>query len=139
MSYNFAFYTVHGVLKARILQSFAIPFFSRPCFIRTLHHEPSILVALQGMAHSFIELHKAVVHVGHVWLVFCDCGFSVCPPMPSLSTGVSLILDVGYVFTAAPAKCNCCSLPHTWVSSSPLPPLTSEVCGSSFRPPLSTS
>ena len=31
-------------------------------------------VALHGMAHSFIELDKAVVHV--ISLVsFCDCGF----------------------------------------------------------------
>ena len=36
-------------------------------------------LALHGMAHSFIELDKAVVHVT-VWLFFCDCGFhSVCP------------------------------------------------------------
>ena len=28
-----------------------------------LHHDPSILGGLQGMAHSFIELDKAVVHV----------------------------------------------------------------------------
>ena len=32
------------------------------------------------MAHTFIELDKAVVRVIHVWLVFRDCGFqSVCP------------------------------------------------------------
>ena len=38
-------------------------------------------VALYGMAHSFIELDKAVIH-GSVWLVFCDCTFhSVCPLM----------------------------------------------------------
>ena len=38
-------------------------------------------VALHGMAHSFIELDKAVFHV--ISLVsFCDCGFhSVCPLM----------------------------------------------------------
>ena len=36
-------------------------------------------VALYGMAHSCIELDKAVIH-GSVWLVFCDCAFhSVCP------------------------------------------------------------
>ena len=36
------------------------------------------LVALHGMAHSFIELYKAVVHVIRL-VVFCDCGFhSVC-------------------------------------------------------------
>ena len=36
------FHTVHGVLKARILKWFAIPFSSGPCFVRTLH-DPSIL------------------------------------------------------------------------------------------------
>ena len=35
-------------------------------------------VALHDMAHGFIGLEKAVIHV--INLVFCDCGFhSVCP------------------------------------------------------------
>ena len=39
-------------------------------------------VALHGMAHSFIELDKAVVHVISLIFFFCDCGFhSVCPVM----------------------------------------------------------
>ena len=33
------FHAVHGVLKARILKWFAIPFSSRPRFVRTLHHD----------------------------------------------------------------------------------------------------
>ena len=37
------FHTVHGVLKASILKWFAIPFSSVPYFVRTLHHDPSIL------------------------------------------------------------------------------------------------
>ena len=37
------FHTVHGVLKARLLKWFAIPFSSGPRFVRTLHHDPSIL------------------------------------------------------------------------------------------------
>ena len=37
------FHMVHGVLKARILKWFAIPFSSGPHFVRTLHHDPSIL------------------------------------------------------------------------------------------------
>ena len=37
------FQTVHGVLKARILKWFAIPFSSGARFVRTLHHDPSIL------------------------------------------------------------------------------------------------
>ena len=37
------FHTVHGVLKARILNWFAIPFSSGPHFVRPLHHDLSIL------------------------------------------------------------------------------------------------
>ena len=36
------FHTVHGVLEARMLKWFAIAFSSRPRFVRTLHHDPSI-------------------------------------------------------------------------------------------------
>ena len=35
-------HTVDGVLKARILKLFAIPFSSGPHFVRTLHHDPSV-------------------------------------------------------------------------------------------------
>ena len=62
------FHTLHGVLKARILKWFAIPFSSGPRFVRILHHDPSILGGhIHSMAHSFIELDKAVVHVGLPW------------------------------------------------------------------------
>jgi len=37
------FHTVHGVLKARILKWFAIPFSSGPRFVRTLHNDLSFL------------------------------------------------------------------------------------------------
>ena len=37
------FHTVHGVLKARILKWFAIPFSSGPHFVRILHYDPSVL------------------------------------------------------------------------------------------------
>ena len=37
------FHPVHGVLKVRILKWFAIPFSSGPHFVRTLHHDPSVL------------------------------------------------------------------------------------------------
>ena len=58
------FHTVHGILKVRILKWFIIPFYSGSCFVRTLHHEPSILGGLlHTMAHSFIELDKTMVHV----------------------------------------------------------------------------
>ena len=56
------FHAVHGVIKARILKWFAIPFSSGPRFVGTLCHDIS-WVALLDMAHSLIELDKAVVHV----------------------------------------------------------------------------
>ena len=39
----FPFHTVHGVLKARILKWFAIPFSSGPHSVRPLHHNPPVL------------------------------------------------------------------------------------------------
>ena len=45
-----AFHTVHGVPKARILKWFTIPFSSGPHFVRTLHHDLSILGGLTGHA-----------------------------------------------------------------------------------------
>ena len=52
-------HTVHGVLKARILKCFAIPFSSGPHSVRPLHHDPTSL----GWPHtewlSFIELDKS--------------------------------------------------------------------------------
>ena len=51
--------------------------------------------------------------VSFLWLWF-QC---VCPLMPSCNTyhltWVSFTLGVGYLFTATPAKCTCCSLPWT--------------------------
>ena len=37
------FHSVHGVLKARILKWFDIPFSSGPHFVITLYHDPSVL------------------------------------------------------------------------------------------------
>ena len=37
------FHIIHGFLKTRILKWFAIPFSTGLCFVRTLHHHPSIL------------------------------------------------------------------------------------------------
>ena len=64
---------------------------------------------------SFIKLDKAVVLEWLDWLVFCDYGFSVSALWCSLTTPtwVSLTLDMGYLFMAAPAKRSHCSLPWT--------------------------
>ena len=80
---------------------------------------------------SFIELDKAVV-LWSDWLVFCDYGFKVCLPSDALSqhlplTWVSLTLDVGCLFMAAPAKHSRCSLPWTRGVSSRPPLLTLNV------------
>ena len=66
MSYLFAFHIVHGVLTAWIQEQVALSSSSEPCFLRSLHSDLSILHprwtymrhAIQGMAHSFTELHK---------------------------------------------------------------------------------
>ena len=71
------FHTVHGVLKARILKWFAIPFPADHILseLSTMTHP--FWVTLHGMAHSFIELDKAVVHVirlvSFLWLWFSIC------------------------------------------------------------------
>ena len=66
---------------------------------------------------SFIELDKAVVHVIRLatflwWWFQCVCTLMLCCNTYRL-TWVSLTLDVGYLFMAAPAKCSRCSLPWT--------------------------
>ena len=48
------FYTVYGVLKARILKWFAVPFSSGPHSVRPLHHDPSVLGGPTG--HGLVSL-----------------------------------------------------------------------------------
>ena len=85
----FPFHTVHEVLKARMLKWFSIPFsVDHWSFIRTMieliksFSELSTKtcqswVALHAMAHSFLELEKAVIHViilaSFLWLWFSFC------------------------------------------------------------------
>ena len=85
------FHTVLGVLKARIQKWFAIPFFNGSRFVRTLHHDLSILVTLYGMANSFIELDKAVVCVIRL-ISFLWLWFSVCLPSDERDWGGSWFL-----------------------------------------------
>ena len=51
------------LFKARTLKWLAIPFSSVTRFVRTIHHDQSVLGALPGVAHSSVELDKAVIHV----------------------------------------------------------------------------
>ena len=50
------FHTVHGVLKARILKWFAIPFSSEPHSVRPLHHDPPVLGG--PTRHGFVSLSE---------------------------------------------------------------------------------
>ena len=129
------FYTVHEVLKARILKWFAIPFSSGPRSVRPLHHAHPSWVAPQAWL-SFIELDKAVVLVWLAWLVFCEYGFSVsafwCPlATPTILLGFLLPWTWGispplFQQSAAAAPYlgwgvsphHCPSWPWTWSSSS---------------------
>ena len=72
------FHTVHGVLKARILKWFAIPFSSGPHSVRLLHHDLSVLDG--PTRHGcFTELHKVVVLVIRL-VSFLRLCFSVSLP-----------------------------------------------------------
>ena len=77
------FHTVHGVVKARILKWFAIPFSSGPCLSELSTMTCPSWVPLHGMAHSFIELDTAVVPVTRLVSFLWLCFQSVCPLMPS--------------------------------------------------------
>ena len=48
------FHTVHGVLKAKILKWFAIPFSSGPHSVRPLHHDQVVLGGPKG--HGLVSL-----------------------------------------------------------------------------------
>ena len=76
------FHTVHGVLKARILKWFAIPFSSGTYSFRPLLHlDPLILGG--PTRHGLVSLSLTRLwSVWLDWLVFCDYGLCVCPLMP---------------------------------------------------------
>ena len=135
------FHTVHGVLKARILKWFAIPFSSGPHSARPLHHGPSILGG--PTQHGLVSLSQARLwSMWSDWLVVCDCGFLLsalwCPlSVPTILLGFLLRWTWGISSwllqqsaAAAPylgcgvAPPGCCPWPWGWGSSSRPPPLT---------------
>ena len=62
------FHTVHGILRARLLKWFAIPFSSGPHFVRTLHHDLSVGGPI-GRGSTFHWITQAVNHVIFVCIV----------------------------------------------------------------------
>ena len=79
---------VHGDLMARMLKWFAISFSSGPV-CQNPPPWPVSRLALHGMAHSFIELHKAVIHViilvSFLWLGFHFGGHGIVVLTSSVS------------------------------------------------------
>ena len=124
------FHTVPGVLEARILKWFAIPFSSGPQSVRPPHHDLPVFGCPVGMAwfHWVRQgCGPSVTRLTSFLWVWFQC---VCPLMPSCNTyhlsWVSLTFGVGYLFLSAPAKHSRSSLlwtshpswPWTWSSSS---------------------
>ena len=71
------FHTVHGVLKARKWSGLPLPSPVDHILSELSTMTRPSWVALHGMAHNFIELDKAVVHVIRL-VSFLWWGFSVC-------------------------------------------------------------
>ena len=57
-----SFHAVHGVLKARMLEWFAVPSSSGARFCQNSSYDPSVLGGLHGIAHSFTESPKPLYH-----------------------------------------------------------------------------
>ena len=76
------FHTVDGVLKARILKWFAIPFSSGPHSVRPLHHDPFVLGGpkvrefQKNIYFCFIDYAKAFDCVDHnkLWKILKEMG-----------------------------------------------------------------
>ena len=100
---SLSFHALHGVLKARILKWFASPFSSGPHFLRTLHHEPSVLDGPAGHGSQFIWVRQGrtlvIILFRFLWLRFSfwrpwDCSFCLfCLSSDGVSWGEGLALQ----------------------------------------------
>ena len=78
--------SIHGILKTRVQKWFAIPSPVDHILSELSTMTCLVWVALHGMAHSFIELDKAVVHVIRLVSFLC-LWFSVCGGSDSKASG----------------------------------------------------
>ena len=76
------FHTVHGVLKARILKLFAIPFSSGPHSVIPLHHDPAILGCSSW--HGLVSLSRQSCRQCDQIDLFSLIMVSVCLPSDAL-------------------------------------------------------
>ena len=120
------FHSVHGVLKARILKWFAIPFSSGPHTVRPLHHDPTVLGG--PTQHGLVLLSQTRLwscdQIGQfsvIMVLVCLPSDALSQHLPSylvfsyLGRGMSLYgcsskvqsllltLDEGYLLMAAPS------------------------------------
>ena len=102
------FPTVHGVLKARILKWFAIPFSSGPQSVRPLHHDPSVLGGPTW--HGLVSLHQTRLcgpcdQTDQFSVIMVSvCLLSDASRNTYQFTWVFLTLDIGYLFTISRFK-----------------------------------
>ena len=114
------FHTVHGVLKARILKWFAIPFSSGPHSVRPLHHDPPILGGPIG--HGLVSLSYTRLCVWLDWLVFCDYGFSVSAlwcPLATPTVSVGFLLPWMWGISSWLLQQSAAAAPYLWPGVSP--------------------
>ena len=130
VSYHFAFHTVHGVLKARILKWLAIPFSSGPHSVRPLHHDPPVLGCPVGMAWFHWVRQGCgpnVIRLTSFLWVWFQCLCLWCPlATPTILLGFLLPWH-GVSLHGCPAMHSRCSLPWTRGISLPPPFLTFNV------------
>ena len=85
------FHTVHGVLKARILRWFAIPFSNGPHFVRTFHHGPCVLGRTLERICSSFELQPGLSPAKAIHLLGSAC----LNTMPSWWSSLSSFREQG--------------------------------------------
>ena len=93
------FPTVHGVLKARILKWFAIPFSTGPHFVRTLHHDPFVLewthyqqsttISKASLQTKIVEFRHSSWAISNTKMMLLKCCIQYACKFGKLSSGHS--------------------------------------------------
>ena len=87
-------HTVHGVLKARILKWFAIPFSSGPHSVRSLHRDPTVLGGSTWHSYSTFKVRRGghekipLIQGKEQWLCFAGAAVKRYPTSKARETRV---------------------------------------------------